>query len=294
MEWTLTASLPFSLDAVIRSHGWVQLLPFVYQPDREGFAYTLRLATSARLLHIRVTPAPQGIRITTDVELTPPEAEELHRTVAWMVGLEQDLAAFYEQARHEPKLAHVESNLQGRLLRSATVYEDLVKTILTTNTTWSGTIRMNEALVNLYGTPGPTGEHAFPLPAALAAVEPDELRTRVKVGYRAPYIVGLSQAVAAGELDLESLKSPDLSTPEVRKRLLSIKGVGDYAAANMLLILGHYDFVPVDSYAFKNVAQEWHNGAAITAKAVHAAFAHWGKYQGLAYWFWKWEEPSTE
>lgn len=59
----------------------------------------------------------------------------------------------------------------------------------------------------------------------------------------------LARAVASGALDLEVLKTADLPTLELRKRLLAIKGVGDYAAANLLMLLGHYDFLPVDSWA---------------------------------------------
>jgi 3-methyladenine DNA glycosylase/8-oxoguanine DNA glycosylase len=289
MTWTLTASSPFSLDAVVDSHGWVQLHPFQRDPDRPGFGYALRLRASARTVSAWIAPAEQGIHLLVDDELTPPEVEELQQTAAWMTGLGLDLRPFYEQARREPRLAHVEAGAKGRLLRSATVYEDVVKTILTTNTTWAGTRRMNEMLVNLYGAPSASGEKAFPTPTQLAGLDPEELRVAARLGYRATYVVELSQAVAAGNLDLESLKSPDLPTEEVRKILLGIKGVGDYAAANMLLLLGHYDFVPVDSQAVSSVGQAWHNGERIGPKEVYAAFEAWRPYRGLAYWFWEWD-----
>jgi 3-methyladenine DNA glycosylase/8-oxoguanine DNA glycosylase len=120
-------------------------------------------------------------------------------------------------------------------------------------------------------------------------VEPDELRTHHKLGYRAPYSVELSQAVAAGRLELEALAAPHLPTDEVRKALLAIKGVGDYAAANMLLLLGHHDYVPVDSAAIKSVGDMWHNGARVGPKEIYAAFDAWRPYRGLAYWFWNWD-----
>jgi len=84
--------------------------------------------------------------------------------VEWMLGLDQDLSAFYALARHEPKLAQVEERAQGRLLRCPALFEDIVKTILTTNTSWAGTIRMVEALVSQFGDPLPADptRHAFP------------------------------------------------------------------------------------------------------------------------------------
>ena len=102
----------------------------------------------------------------------------------------------------------------------------------------------------------------------------------------------LARAVDSGELDLEALKRTELPTPELRKRLLSLKGVGGYAAGNLLNLLGRYDFLPVDSWALKMVSQEWHDGQAVTPADVEAAFAAWGEWKGLAYWFWDWNSAS--
>jgi hypothetical protein len=106
------------------------------------------------------------------------------------------------------------------------------------------------------------------------------------VGYRAPAIHELAVRVASGELDLESLKTSDLPTLELRKELLKIKGVGPYAAANLLLILGRGDFIPIDSWALKLVSHEWFDGGPVTPKQVEEAFEHWGEFKGLAFWFW--------
>ncbi len=55
------------------------------------------------------------------------------------------------------------------------------------------------------------------------------------------------------------------------------------------MILGRYDFIPVDSWAMTVVSHEWHNGNKITTKDIEAAFEHWNEWKGLAYWFWDWE-----
>ncbi len=191
--------------------------------------------------------------MTVEISIPPGALADADRpalagAVGWMFGLDQDFSAFYALARHEPRLAQAEAMAKGRMLRSATLWEDTVKTILTTNTTWSGTIRMVEALVAQWGEPLPddSGRRAFPTPERLALTDADSLRTIGKLGYRAPYVLELAQAIDLGILDLEALKTSDLPTLELRKRLLAIKGVGGYAAANLLMILGHYDFVPVE------------------------------------------------
>ena len=53
-----------------------------------------------------------------------------------------------------------------------------------------------------------------------------------------------------------------------------------------LMIMGRGDFIPVDSWALKVVSKEWYNGQPIGRPQVEAAFAAWGEWKGLAYWFW--------
>jgi len=245
---------------------------------------------SGRVVEMCIQEANGGVGVEVGGQLNEAERDEVARKVAWMLGLEQDFSAFYALAHDEPKLTHMEGRAQGRLLRCPTLFEDTVKTILTTNTAWSGTIRMVEALVTQFGAPLPANPtlHAFPTPDQLAAADEETLRSAARLGYRAPYVVELARAVASGTLDLESLRTADLSTTELRKRLLAIKGVGGYAAANLLMILGRYDFVPVDSWALKMVSHEWHDGEPVEPAEVEAAFERWGEWKGLAYWFWDW------
>jgi 3-methyladenine DNA glycosylase/8-oxoguanine DNA glycosylase len=274
---------------VIRSHGWHQLAPFRCDDSFTWLANTVRLSTG-RILDVVIQPAAEGVTVQVNHELLAEEQAELHAAVKWMLGLEMDFSSFYALARQEPKLQRLAESARGRILRSPTLFEDVVKTILTTNTIWSGTIRMNRALVELYGSAvdsDPT-RRAFPAPEQIAGVDVDQLRKEARLGYRAPYVLELAQAVADGRLDLEALKDSELPSPELRKRLLGIKGVGNYAAANLLMILGHYDAIPVDSWALKMVSQEWYNGAPIGPPEVEAAFEHWGVWKGLAYWMWDW------
>jgi 3-methyladenine DNA glycosylase/8-oxoguanine DNA glycosylase len=155
---------------------------------------------------------------------------------------------------------------------------------------------MVENLVTQFGSLSPidSSRHAFPTPEQLAIANVEKLRKDTKLGYRAPYVLELAQSIASGTFDLESLKTSDLPTPELRKQLLAIKGVGGYAAANLLMILGRYDFIPVDSWALKMVSHEWHGGEPVGPAEVEAAFESWGEWKGLAYWFWEWSYQGSE
>ena len=289
MQFTLPARPPFRFLSAVKSHGWVQMAPFVFDEETATLAYTDRLS-NGRVLEYQISEAVDGVTVKAE-KLTKSEQAEVVEHVTWMLGLDMDFSAFYAAARREPKLLQAEKMARGRVLRSPTLFEDVVKTILTTNTLWAATKRMNLNLIEQFGPSldGKTENRAFPSPAEIAASSPEVLKEAVRVGYRAPAIHELAVRVASGELDLESLKTSDLPTLELRKKLLDIKGVGPYAAANLLMILGRSDFIPVDSWAMKLVSHEWYDGEAVTQKQVEEHFEAWGEFKGLAYWFWDWK-----
>jgi 3-methyladenine DNA glycosylase/8-oxoguanine DNA glycosylase len=153
---------------------------------------------------------------------------------------------------------------------------------------------MTRKLVELYGAPldEEKDKRAFPSPASIASSSPEALKASVRVGYRAPAIHQLAVRVASGQLDLEALKTSSLPTLELRKELMTLNGVGPYAAENLLMILGRHDFIPIDSYALKMVSHEWYQGQPITAREVEKHFEQWGEIKGLAFWFWDWKYGS--
>ena len=293
MIMMLTARPPFSLSAVVRSHGWVRLAPFAEDEVSGGLTYVGQPAPG-RVAQLHIQETAGGVRVEVDGQLSEAEGAEVARQVTWMLDLDQEFSTFYALARQEPKLKYVAEKARGRILRSPTLFEDTVKTILTTNTSWAGTIRMAHALVSQFGPPHPADptRHAFPTPDRLAVADEETLRSAAGLGYRAPYVLELARSVASGGLDLEGFMTTELPTPELRRRLLAIKGVGQYAAANLLMLLGRYDFIPVDSWALKLVSHEWYGGEPVERAEVEAAFERWGAWKGLAYWFWDWSYAS--
>ena len=301
MKFTLAARKPFNFSSVINSHGWRQLAPFSYDEKTNTLFYVLQLS-NGRVIELKLRGGTDGVIVETE-KLDRTERREVAEKVTWMFGLDMDFSLFYAAFGVEPKLVHAKKLARGRVLRSPTVFEDVIKTILTTNTLWAATRNMTRKLVNELGEPlqtagriapndseGRIETNAFPTPEALAASSPDFLKEKIRVGYRAPAIHQLAFRVAFGKFDLEALKTSELSTLELRKELLTINGVGPYAAANLLMILGRHDFIPIDSYALKMVSNEWYRGEPITAKEVEKRFEKWGEFKGLAFWFWDWKE----
>ena len=289
MQLTLSARRPFNFHSVVNSHGWLQLAPFRFNEDSGILFYTDRLV-NGRVIEYRMSASPDGVSVNLNGRLNRSERDEIVEKVSWIFGLDQDFTHFYRVARGEPKLRKARRLAYGRVLRSPTFFEDVLKTILTTNTLWAATKRMNNNLIASFGDVlAGTDQQAFPAPERIAASSERFLRETVRVGYRAPAILELARRVQAGELDIESFKTSTLPTLELRKELMKINGIGPYAAANLLMILGRSDFIPVDSWALKLVSHEWYRGKPVTSKQVERRFAKWGEFKGLAFWFWDWK-----
>ncbi len=302
MKITLPARKPFNFLSVVNSHGWRQLVPFSYDENSNTLCYILRLS-QGRVIELQMRAGADGVLVETE-KLDRLERAEVVDKVTWMFGLDMDFSPFYTASRGEPKLKRAKKLAHGRVLRSPTLFEDVIKTILTTNTLWGATKNMTSKLVDEFGAARTVGagpsrpvtgapfNKAFPTPEAIAASSPEILREKIRVGYRASAIHELAVRIASGKYDLESLKTSKLPTLELRKDLLTINGVGPYAAANLLLILGRSDFIPIDSWALKLVSREWYRGKPITAKEVEKHFEEWGEFKGLAFWFWDWDDNS--
>ena len=305
MKFTIPARKPFNFLSVVNSHGWRQLAPFSYDELTNTLSYILRLSTG-RVIELKFHDVTDGVLVETE-KLDKREKKEVVDIVTWMFSLDMDFSRFYAASRGELKLARAKKLSLGRLLRAPTLFEDVVKTILTTNTLWAATKNMSRKLVEEFGeqvnsagrvAPNDSEGHietsnsrprAFPTPESIAASKPDYIKEKIRVGYRAPAIHQLAIRVASGQLDLESLKNSDLPTLELRKELMRINGIGTYAAANLLMLLGRHDFIPIDSSALAAVSHEWYKGSPVTAKDVEKHFAKWGEFKGLAFWFWDWK-----
>jgi 3-methyladenine DNA glycosylase/8-oxoguanine DNA glycosylase len=289
MKFSLSARRPFNFLSVVNSHGWRQLAPFSYDKSSKTLSYVLRLS-NGRVIELKMRDSGDGVAVGTE-KLEKNERREAAEKVRWMFGLDMNFARFYTASRAEPKLARARKLALGRVLRSPTLFEDVIKTILTTNTLWTATKNMTLKLVNELGEslPDDATKRSFPTAQAIAAASPEFLKEKIRVGYRAPAIHQLAVRVASGTYDLETLKTSELPTLELRKELLKINGVGPYAAANLLLILGRSDFIPIDSWALKLVSHEWYRGKPVTPKDVERRFERWGEFKGLAYWFWDWK-----
>lgn len=282
----IPVAAPFYFGDVVMSHGWLRLPPYRWDAETETLSRVERLS-SGELVLTEVCAAPHGVWLTADAP--PASADELVRHARWVLALDDDFTAFHRLCAEHRGLEHAAARGQGRILRCPTVWEDVVKTLFSVNTTWRQTVAMTENLVWLCGEPGPAGRRAFPTPGAVAALEPARLQLACRVGYRAEPLHALAAALAEGRLDLEALKDTSLSDAEVESRLRALRGIGPYAAANVMMLLGRYDHLPVDSWLRQTVRKGWFGGAAVNDREIEARFELFRPYRTLVYRFYDWE-----
>lgn len=270
------------LRRTLASHGVAMLAPQRLDVENGVLETTLALDGEARTVRIRGERPGLAVIESASNSADKIADEQLVAAIRHLLRLDEDLSPFYALAAADPALAWAVSGA-GRMLRSLTVFEDVVKTICTTNCAWSATVRMTDALVNELGIAAADGKHAFPSPQAMAAAGSGIYERVVRAGYRGPYLLRLATDVAEARLDLEELTDPDLRDDEVERRLLALPGVGPYAAAHVMLTsLGRYRRLVLDSWTRPTYAKL--NGRPAADRTIERRFGRYRRYAGLAFW----------
>jgi 3-methyladenine DNA glycosylase/8-oxoguanine DNA glycosylase len=274
---------PVDFVRTIVSHGVAELPPNRLDFEARAFETTLPIAGGART--VRLTDGGGKLRVDVVAGSAGTRASTtLAKTVAHMFRLDEDLSGFYSAVREDTELAWCAQGA-GRMLRAPTVFEDVVKTICTTNTSWSGTRKMTHALVDNLGVEAPGGGRTFPTPDAMAEVDEAFYREVVRAGYRGPYFKQLATEVAEGTIDLEELHDPDLPDDEAAARLLALPGVGPYAAAHVMLTsLGRYSRLVLDSWTRPTYCKLSGARSALKDATIERRFKRYGDWSGLAFW----------
>lgn len=279
----LAVAPPFDLRLCLHGHGWVALAPHVFD-EATGTLRTVLLLGDLAVDATLAQTAPDALRLQLAAArpLTAQHGSNAAAQIAHMLRLRDDLSTFHARCAAEPRLAWAARRGAGRLMRSATVFEDLMKLLFTTNTSWSGTEAMTRNLVAAAGTPAPSGNRAFPTPAQCRRT-PDFFRDVVRAGYRADAALRLANAFVSGELTDATFLGPQ-SSEQLWQRLLDLHGFGPYAAGQAMRLCGHYDRLALDSWCRARLAEMAGRSKAPADRTVERRYAKWAPFQGLALW----------
>lgn len=268
-ERELCFAWPIDLRFTVASHGWAQLAPWQWDPDRRRLARTERIGGRIGTVSVRQRD-PLGLTVEWEGFAAADGAEILRRVRRWVSAAWDPAPAIAALRPELPEEAALIERGAGRILRCS-FYEDFVKTVLTINTSWSATLRMSAALV------AEPGGGAFPSPGAVLDYGEGRLRERAKLGFRAATVIAAtSRMLDDGVIDASGHGNDDRLGHDY---LTSLKGIGPYAAAHCRLLLQDFSRIPIDTVAVADLRERYGEDPAGFA----ASRAHWGDYLALGY-----------
>lgn len=291
----LTPPSDFVLARDVCSYGYFLLAPNHWDVASQSLTRALHLRGGPVACVVRqATPrgeraaAPGGaLRITADRALDAGDRAELRGCLSRMLRLDEsaeDLAGFFAAD------ARWRDAGRGRLFRSPTLFEDVVKTVTSCNVAWPSTIGMNRRMCEVLGARTPSGLRCFPTAEKIARTRAGTLRARCGVGYRDQRLIDLARLFVRGEIDEAWLTSGATSDDEVFRLLLTLPGIGPYAAGNIMQLLGRYSRLALDSESVRHartvLGMEGEERALMKRLAEH--YAPFGAHRFRSYWFELW------
>jgi DNA-3-methyladenine glycosylase II len=166
---------------------------------------------------VRITSANGGVR----VEPFDPAIEPVVRK---LLGLELELDPFYAFAESNPVLARAVQGLRGyRPPLAPDPFEALVSSITAQQVSLHAAFAVRSRLIDRFGVPGEQAV-AFPTRDRIAHATEDELTALGFSRRKAEYVLGLARA------DLDFAELALLSDDEVKARVTSLRGLGEWSA----------------------------------------------------------------
>ena len=302
LRFTLAPPAPFRLRVALFGHGWIDLAPNAWHERSQTFSTVLAVGRGAadvaivqRGAQLLGTIGADGRGGLAPARLRAAVRDRLRR----MLRLDHDYSRFWRLCVGEPRLRWVARRGAGRLLAGATLFEDLLKLLLTTNCSWAATRLMASRLCAAIGARAPSGRAAFPDAARCVAEFESFWRDVVRVGYRARACRELSQRFATRAEVAASFEDPALATDAVRERIATLHGFGPYATGQALRLLGRHDDLALDSWCRAKLAQQTGRRRPPADRAVERAYAAYAEHRGLVLWMdltreWHGEGPLRE
>jgi DNA-3-methyladenine glycosylase II len=272
---------PFRLDLTVwalrrRSHNEVDLW------DGQTFRRALVLNDS-----------PVTVEVT---QIAPPETPRLHMTVIGdaseamvtdalrkLLGLDIDLAAFYQFAASDEHLGPLAARFRGfKPPRYVTLFEALLNAVTAQQITLNLAIQILNRLAQHYGR-AVSDLRTLPTPEDLMHQDPEALRQLGFSRQKARTIIDLAGAHLEGRLNIDELS--DLDDEAAMTYLRQFHGIGSWTAEYVLLRgLGRLHIYPGNDSGARHSLQRWLGLAeTLDYAGVHRTFARWRSYGGLIY-----------
>ena len=216
-------------------------------------------------------------------ELSTADVGLAKERVSWLLGVDQDLAPFYELGRADQAMAELVERFYGlHLPHTATA---LVLAVLGQQISTSVARIIRTLLIETFG---PNAEfdgetyYAFPRPESIWASSPAELHTMKLTQRKSEYVHGLAGSALDAAVGLDRLG--ELTDAEIVAKLTALRGVGLWTAQwTLIRAVGRFDALPLGDLALRRVVSRlFTDGAEVTDSDVEDIAQRWSPYRTFA------------
>ncbi|WP_026045606.1 DNA-3-methyladenine glycosylase family protein [Paenisporosarcina sp. TG-14] len=180
-----------------------------------------------------------------------------------------NLASLFEEHRGTP------------IIREFSLYATLLKSIIHQQLNLSFAHTLTTRFVHTFGEQI-DGVWFYPQPDVIGQLQVEELRELQFSTRKAEYVIGVSQAIASGELNLEALAQQDDET--ITQILVKYRGIGPWTAGSFLLFgLGRPNLFPLADIGLQNALKKlWATPDKPKAEEIATHFPDWSPYLSYA------------
>jgi DNA-3-methyladenine glycosylase II len=281
---------PYSFELTVhKPAGWSWSAPD--EVFENGVLWTAtRFDSKLMGLRLKSTGTVQKPRVSCVVFAEEKMSSALEADVTRMLRralrVEEDVSEFYALARSDAVLRGVVEDLYGmRIVAWPELFPALILAVTLQMAPMKRSNQMMDLLTRNFGDrvrfDSKTVRY-WPSPEKIASVTAAELRAKAKLGYRAESLLSIARTLKAGFPTMDQLW--EMTPEEAKKRLLSLRGIGDYSAEIVMPRMGF----PLDVWSAKifhvlffNKEPESPREAIPAVKRV--ADEKWGRWKGYAF-----------
>ena len=285
-----TAIPPYDFALTVRKPaGWWWSTPD--ETFQNGTCWTLtRFKRKLLGLKLRSTGTPQKpkIRCTiySETKLAAPEKQDVTHMVKRALKTEEDLTEFYKLSQKDDILQSVVKDLYGmHTVGWPELFPALILAVTLQMAPMKRSNQMMQLLISNFGDQasfdGKT-MHYWPSAETIAASTVENLKAKAKLGYRAANLIAIAEALQNGFPNMDELWA--MEPEEAKKKLLTLRGIGDYSAELVMPRMGF----PLDVWSAKIFhvlffGKEPENPRKAIPSLKQKAEERWGKWRGYAF-----------
>ncbi|MFJ7825157.1 DNA-3-methyladenine glycosylase family protein [Psychrobacillus sp. NPDC096623] len=173
------------------------------------------------------------------------------------------------------------------IITDFSLYANIIKSIIHQQLNLSFARTLTERLVHTFGK-CKEGVWLYPSPETIASIDVNTLRQMQFSTRKAEYIVGISKAVAEGQLNLEALSTQE--DDFIISELIKYRGIGPWTAESFLLFgLGRENLFPLADIGLQNSLKIlWHLDRKPMKSEITPHLESWSPYNSYAaLYLWK-------